>query len=308
MKQIIFLFTLLLMETSLKGQSLKLNLPAFAGDTVFVLAHRGIQVDTIAVSHLDKSGTIHIEKELANCIAGIYILNVKNGSSFGFIWSGKENMEIYCKTNSLDVNNVIFNHSMENDSLNTWFNRMYVLVEKLNFCQQGLLLYKNDIKRHFFEDEKQYLENEKTAFEQILSSSSLYAARYMQLRIFANDYSSPLGEYAQDSLSCEPFRRYWLNDLDMETLYSSDQWYNIINTSLELYRPFGDYQEEGIFRRYYVQDAIHILSRILSQDVYNAFAADLLEIGKQFGWQSEYAALTEYLKKAGRYSFSLSSF
>jgi hypothetical protein len=293
MKRIQILLSVIFISLQVWSQTLTVHLPAHAGDSVFIVSQAGLKRDTVSHSLLDKKGFCRLKKTTS--LPGICFLQINKDVNFAFIWSEKENPEIHCEEVNLHAGNVVFRNSPENDSINGWFSRQQIDQERLGFWKSGLLLYENESTQHaFLEKEIQALEEQKTAFEKMLAASPLYAARYLQIRTFLDTSSYPLGEYAQDSTACEPFRRYLLDSLDMEALYGSDMWFSLINTAMQLYRDLGNYQERGVFKKSFARDMIYILSRIRKQEVRSSFVADLLEICKTSGWHTEAEEINNY--------------
>jgi hypothetical protein len=273
----IFLFA----SRQASGNDLELSLPAFAGDTVFVTAFSGAKQDTVAVSTLDKEGYARLALPFGS---GICFLKIGDRLDFAFIRSDKENAKI---KESKDLSRQLeVLASPENDSINAWFVRQSKLRDKMNFWQQGKFVYKDDEPQSgIIADELAALQQAKANFDEILKNSLLYSARYLEIRTFLDERSGALFEYEQKEAACESFRRYLLDSLDMEALYTSDMWVSAINTAMQLYRNLGNFQKQGVFWKYFAEDMQQIYARIREKDVRNRFEADLREICGKNGWK-----------------------
>jgi hypothetical protein len=94
-----------------------------------------------------------------------------------------------------------------------------------------------------------------------------------------------LNEYEQDTAACAPFRRYLLDSLDIETLYTSDMWFSVFNTATQLYRDLGNFQKRGVFWGLFAGDMRFIYAKIRDEEIRMAFAADIKEICRKMGWE-----------------------
>lgn len=85
-------------------------------------------------------------------------------------------------------------------------------------------------------------------------------------------------------------RIYALNDLDMERLYTSSIWHNVIDG---LVRLNSDQQAMA-------EDMVRILKRIKSQEVFEHLAENLVTITGQFGWDDAFDIIVPYIQESGR--------
>jgi hypothetical protein len=259
----------------IQSQNIELRLPAYASDTVFISAFCGAKKDTVVYATLDKDGKAKLKQPQGR---GICFLQIKQDVNLAFICSDKEKPEV-------SGDKPKFENSTENDSINAWFARQNTIRERTGFWQYGLQVYKeNDSPYQMIKQGIEALNAEKAALTQTISGSSLYAARYLQMRNFLDERSGALHEYEQDTAACRPFRNYLLDSLDIETLYRSDMWFSVFNTAIELYRELGNFQKRGVFWGHFGEDMQHIYARIRDEEIRTAFAADIKGICQKMDW------------------------
>ncbi|MBD8389782.1 peroxiredoxin [Dysgonomonas sp. BGC7] len=122
--------------------------------------------------------------------------------------------------------------------------------------------------------------------------TSLYAPhfvgfiRYMQAlnRVSTNNVS--LMEKAN-------VRSYALDQLDMDRLYTSSIWYNVIDGIVRL----GPDQES------FGSNMVQIMKRIKSQEVFEHLADNLVTITEQYGWDDAFDIIVPYIQESGRIEF-----
>ncbi|MBK5719406.1 TlpA family protein disulfide reductase [Dysgonomonas sp. Marseille-P4677] len=85
-------------------------------------------------------------------------------------------------------------------------------------------------------------------------------------------------------------RLYALNQLDMEKLYTSSIWYNVIDGMVKLN---SSQQMLG-------EDMITVLKRIKSQEVFEHLADNLITITQQFGLDDAFDIIVPYIQETGR--------
>ncbi|MDR1764091.1 MAG: hypothetical protein LBR64_09120 [Dysgonamonadaceae bacterium] len=278
---LIFTALMMLVSSIVSGNNVEVRLPAFAGDTVYITAFRGAKQDTVAASALDKHGRAVLQIPDGQ---GLCFLTSGERLNLAFIRSDKEKIKITGES-SLNEPLKIFD-SPENDSINSWFRQYTEISEKISFWRFGLNIYKeNEPQYALVKNEFSALDEAKNRLDNTVSTSPLYAARYLEIRNFLNERTAPLHEYAQDTAACEPFRRYLTDSLDMEALYASDMWFSTLNTATEIYRDLGNYQRRGVFWEYFADDMRQIYSRIRESGVKARFADDVKEICLKKGWK-----------------------
>ena len=284
MKQLLFIIGFVLSASlAVQSRNIELYLPAYAGDTAFITTSHGAKKDTLACVVLDKNGKAKLKQPQGRSIC---FLQTGQTVNLAFIASGRENTEIYGEGKEIYGDKVKFRNSPENDSINAWFARQHTLRERMGFWQYGLQVYKEtDLPYPLIKREMEALSLEKAFLNQTIAGSPLYAARYLQIRNFLDERSGALNEYEQDTAACAPFRRYLLDSLDIETLYTSDMWFSVFNTATQLYRELGNFQKRGVFWGLFAEDMRFIYAKIKDEEIRMAFAADIKEICRKMGWE-----------------------
>ena len=301
MKQIQIFFTAILFIGSglqpVFGQTIRFELPAQKGKTLYLVASKGLQGDTILSGQIDEKGDLVFtpseDKPVPSCVLSLLI---KPDIKFGLIYSPIENVTLHCEGDYINAQNTKILNSPENDYIQARFPEQMQRREKLMFCEQGLQLFKENKKLYnALKDEKGAQQRQQTAFESKLQADSekLYSARLLQLQNLMTNYISRL-QNKPDSTEQAGIKDYVLSHINTETLYRSGDWVNAINGMLELY-----YDGAPFFGQF-GNDMATLLQRTESQEVFLALANDAATICSQFGWNTDEAALSKYLIQSGR--------
>ncbi len=297
MKRLAFLLVTVLVLLPVGAQnnpSLRLDIPERASQEFYLLMKRGVVTDTLVKSRFNEKGYYLFQPEKRKLPSGIMVLSMPPYTWFEFVWSGTETFTLSCKEEYPHTENVVFTGSTENDHLDRWFNAQHFREEKQRLCDAGLQLYKSPEFQHFiFSKEKQRLEEESVLLADTLKNSKLYAARYLELRRFLSGKAAPL-VVNPDSVLWSDTRQYLRDSLDLSSLYTSGQWFDVINACLELYANGSRYHNE------FGGDMIHILKRIDSQEVFEVFASNLLTMCEQFNWPEAENQIVSYLSTSDR--------
>ncbi len=279
------------------GQSVRFNLPAQKDKTLYLLAAKGVQRDTVFSGQINEKGSLVFTPSKDSPLSsGVISLFIKPDVSFEFIYSDKENATLHSEGEYIYVQNTHFHGSPENEFIETRFVEQMQRREKLMFTEHGMQLFKEDEALHkHLKEEKARLEQEQTAFETLLQqkSAELYAARLMQLQNLMSNYIARL-EITTDTAELSLIREHVLTHLDTETLFRSGLWFPVINGMLELY-----YKESPFYGNFGSDMAI-LLQRTLSPEVFLALANDAATICNQYSWNMDEAALSIYLSESGR--------
>ena len=277
------------------SQTLQFDIPAQKGKTMYLLAYKGTKRDTVFTGKVDEKGKIQI-KNTTRLSSGVVTLFIKPDVSFDFIYSDKENATLHSEGEYIYAQNTHWHNSPENDFVETRFSEQAARQQKLMFAEEGMQLYKEGEKMYGdFKEEKETLLQQQSAFEQMLRSeaSNLYSARLMLLQNLMNEYIGRL-QIVSDTTEYRKIREHALENLDMETAYSSGMWFSVINGMLELYyHPSPFYGQFGA-------DMVKLLERTTSQEVFLALANDAATICNQYSWNTDENALSEYLHRSGR--------
>jgi len=119
--------------------------------------------------------------------------------------------------------------------------------------------------------------------------NSLYAShfidliRYMQRLNKVNQGAAGLAERVDVKL-------YALNELNMDNLYTSSIWYNVVDGIIKL----------GSDQKALGDNMVKILERIKSQEVFEHFTENLITITDQYGWDEAFNIIIPYVMESGR--------
>ena len=291
----IFFIRFGLLHTS--GQTIKFELPAQKGKTLYLIANKGMQQDTVFSGQISEKGDlIFTPPKDKPLLSGVVSLFIKPDIKLSFIYSSIENMILRCEDDNIYTQNSQFFNSPENDFIVTHFPEQMQLQEKIMFCEQGLSIYNENENLHkALKEEKDNLKQQLIAFESILQekSTKLYSARLMQIQVLMNNYSGRI-QITSDPTDLALIKEYLLLHLDIETLYSSGFWFPAVNGML------GLYSKESPFYGQFGNDVAALLQKTKSQDVFLALTNDAAMICAQFGWNEDEIALSKYLVLSGR--------
>jgi len=278
------------------GQTIRFEFQAQKGKTLYLIANKGLQRDTVFSGAIDEKGDLLFtplkEKPMAS---GVLSLFIQPDITFDFIYSTTENMTLRCEGEYRYAQNYQILHSPENDFIKTHFPEQMQLREKRLFCEQGLLLYKEkgDLNKEL-KKEQENRNRQQTAFDTMLQDSSqLYSARLMQIQNVLSDYLSRL-KINIDTAEQANIRKQTLARINTETLFYSGFWFPVLNGMLNLY-----YENSPFFGQF-GNDIVRLLQKTESQEVFLALADNAATICNQFGWNADEEALSKYLLLSGR--------
>lgn len=284
---------LFLCVTGLSAQSVAIDLPFHPGRKLVLSLKNGTRNDTIFSGNLDDKGqvVVSIPKQYKS-YRGMAALRPEHpGAYFEFIIAG-EDMILKCEEEYPHGGNVTFSGSPENEALQRWFTGQAKRQQKIGMLSELLRLYDNTDKLFpLMEEEKTGLEAEQAAFEKELTGSNLYAARFIGLHNFLNRDIAPL--VFADSAGMAKTRRYITDNLDVQSLYTSGLWFDVLNGSLALYDIKAPFHYE------FVNDMSKVLNRA-DDKVYNHLAENLFAICESTGWNDLEEQLAYFLINDGR--------
>lgn len=259
-------------------------------ETPFVITvKQGTVNDTIHVGVLDQSGRGEFPFPVG--YAGMATLKAGN-ANFEFIING-ECLIIHCAEEYIHGGNVTFEHSQENEALQSWFYEQSVRKQKIGLLSETEKFYEEkDPFCLLLKKEKDELIQQQEEFEEKLESSSLYAARFMEFHSFLNQEIASL--VWADSLKKVETRDYIKNNLDINNLFTSGLWFNILNGLLVLY------EDESPYHQDFVTDMSLILNKTTTDYVYATLAENLFSICESMGWNDQEEQLAYYLVNDGR--------
>lgn len=118
--------------------------------------------------------------------------------------------------------------------------------------------------------------------------TALYASRFVDMIRFLKQLNRvsdgiDLNEKAK-------VRRFAIYDLNLEELYTSSIWYNVIDGIVKLY---SDQQALG-------KDMVILLNRVKSQEVFEHLSENLITITEQFGLDDAFNIIVPAIEQSGR--------
>ncbi|GAB6120724.1 peroxiredoxin family protein [Dysgonomonas termitidis] len=117
----------------------------------------------------------------------------------------------------------------------------------------------------------------------LYASSFIELVRYMQQ---LNKLTSQGGSLMEKANA----RLFALNQLDMDKLYTSGIWYNVVDGLVKL---TADQQLMA-------EDMFRLMKRINSQEIFEHFANNLIVITEQYGWDDAFGIIVPYIEESGR--------
>lgn len=292
MKQLVLLSFFLLSGLGIFAQSVHFDMPGHAGVKLNMTLKNGVKADTIYIGSFDDKGqlTVPIPKDYRG-IASIRPDRI--GAYYEFIASGEEDMTLYCEGEYAYTGTVEFKDSPENDFLENEFQTQAIRRQKIGLLSELEQLYLVGAENlppatmtNTITSEIESLKSEQFVFESMLSESNLFAARFIELHNFLNKEVAGL-MYA-DSVQMEKVRNYVINDLDIQSLYTSGMWFPVLNGLLVLY------SEEKLNHDDFIRDMTQVLNRA-DDKVYLALAENLFEICEAMAWNNLEEELAYFL-------------
>ncbi|MDR1884211.1 MAG: TlpA family protein disulfide reductase [Prevotella sp.] len=119
--------------------------------------------------------------------------------------------------------------------------------------------------------------------------TTLYASYFIDLIRYMQQLNNmvTLGGSLADKVN---IRLHALNRLDLERLYTSSIWYDVIDGLTKL---TADGQLFG-------EDMLRLLKRIRSQEVFEHLVNNLIVITEQYGWDDAFDIIMPYVEESGR--------
>ncbi|WP_029903772.1 peroxiredoxin [Prevotella sp. 10(H)] len=146
-------------------------------------------------------------------------------------------------------------------------------------------------QKYIFQDSKEneYLYSIIQDGKQPEKDNTLYASRFIDMIRYLGQLNRATTSGA-NLMEKANLRLYALNDLDLEELYTSSVWYNVIDGLTKLTQ---DQQLLG-------DDMVRLLKRIKSQEVFEHLADNLIVITEQYGWDDAFDIIVPYVEESGR--------
>ncbi|NDW08768.1 peroxiredoxin [Dysgonomonas sp. 520] len=293
-KQQLYLLAILFScAVGLNAQTVSLDFAKHADKDVSLCLKFGTTNDTIYQGRLDDQGKakVTLPKEYASYRG---MASLKTGqSTLDFIVAEGENLTIRCHEEFIHGGNAVFINSPENEFLQRSFMDQAVRQQKIGLLSQMERVYKTeDALFPVLEKEKKSLEAEQQSFEKELKSNKLYASRFLELHNFLSREVSML--VYGDSLRMARTRKYLTDSLDLNSLFTSGLWFNVLNGSLALYDNKTSYHKD------FITDMSLLLKRSDSDRIYHTLSENLFAICETMGWNDLEEQLAYFLINDGR--------
>lgn len=305
MKQAVLITLILMWVHGICPQSasaqVTIDFPRHAEQEVVLFLKQGTQNDTIFQGVLDEKGQVTIPIPTTHRdYRGIAGLKPQlSGAYFEFIVAG-ENMTLRCEEEYPHGNNVTFEHSPENESLQTWFIEQSIRQQKIGLLTQLQQVFEEEEKRNGLSGDSlgsilyspAALIQEQADFEVMLQESPLYAARFIEFHNLMNQQIASL--LFADSTQKADARTYVRERLDVNSLFTSGLWYDVLNGLLAIYDQRAPYHDN------YIEDMTLLLKRANSDRIYTTLADNLFAICEATGWTDLEIQLANFLINDGR--------
>lgn len=273
---------------TLSAQTIDIHLSRHPYRKLAVMLKNGVIRDTIYDGEMDDKGKVRIViPDSYRGYKGMATIGMGGRNYLDFIVAG-EDFSITCKHDLPYGGNVEFSNSVENESLQKWFYEQNMRLRKIDIVREALRMYAEEESLYAsLSIEKQRLEEQQQKFEQMLSQSNLYAAKFIRLRNFLDAKVGNL--FSANEKEMISVRNYVRDALDINSLYTSGMWYDMLNNLLSIY------EKDAPFYGDFMKDMGILLSRANNDRIYLALAEDLFSICQSMGWNNHEEELASYL-------------
>lgn len=275
-------------------QTLYLDFSSYANQSVVITVPQATSADTLYSGILDDTGkaTVQLSKKYQAYVGMATVQVGDKGARLDFIIHG-ENPVLRSREEYPGGNNIEFSNSLENTSLQNWFMSQLVRRQKLDLLTEVEKAYNpSDTFLVVLQREYNQLSVEQADFEKMLNQSPLYAAKFIKLYNFLTQEVNQLP--IADSLHMSALRPYIRDSLDVESLYHSGLWFDILNGMLALYG------EDTPFHSFFISDMSQILKRTPHDEIYIRLSENLFDICESMGWNNQEEELTRFLEEDSR--------
>ena len=294
MKYIYIFIIAIFCQGALYSKVIELDFPKNANKMVTLSLKQGTSLDTLYHAPLNADGKATIMPILPNNeYRGMASLSFENGTGVDFILTSTESPIIICNEEYPNGENVIFHNSRENEALQRWFVSQAIREQQIGLVKESLNLYKEQTSFYpHLLTEEQKLISEQKSFEDAISKSPLYAARFMEFyNYLLTDIVTLV--YA-DSLQMAQTRAFVRDSLDVENLLNSGLWFDTLNGLLAIYDNNAPYHKE------FINDMAYLLKQSKYDTTYATFAENLFAICEAMGWNDLEEQLAYFLINDGR--------
>jgi thioredoxin-related protein len=288
------LLTSLLLNVSVGfAQTLRFELAYYKGKEAVVVVKQGVRNDTIQRITFDTFGKASVATAKLEHPA-LAALLIGTEVQFPFIVSPTENALVSGKTEPITSQNTTVLNSVENAEIARWGRESNALKAKNVGINQLLAFYTEGSPfSKTLNKERSNLVKSINLLSDTLKKSPLFAAKYIQLR----DLLETTFKHTSESpLAAETSRKVLLNDVDMTALHGSDIWFDVLNSSLDIY------QKGSPNHAKFGEDMVFLMKRTPSNAVVTDLAEAAISICAQFSWDTDQTAIVDYLTTTNRVS------
>lgn len=277
----------------LNAQELSLHFPHFAGQGYDFIILQGDKSDTIGRGAIPSDGRLVLRlPEEHKHYAGMARWMLKSGGGLDFVLNG-ETFSVECLSATPNESNIVYRGTRENEFLNANFREQERLMAQYEAMQLAVQAYPADAPLYrTFEAERGRVEKEYEAFQERLSNTDLYAARFREIVNVTRGVGRTLGgDEARRAAETEDFisrRMSW------PALYTSNHWGGVIYSwvQMHLYVIQSDSALLGSAR--------HILSRLPDPVLYTSFCENMARYLVKNSKDSVLAALAPDIRRSGK--------
>lgn len=286
----IFITTALLtLNIQSPAQSVSLDFPHFAGQEYHFWAFRGEKRDTIASGKLDEHGRGKLVlPDRMKGHRGMTQWMLVNGGGLDIIFAGEERFSVSCPEAEPSEESITYTGSRENVYLYPRFRRQQDILGKADAMRIAAEAYNDNPELlSFFDTELQKQARAYNRLQEETAVNGLYAARFAQIADISRGL--PTVFTADQQLTDSLIKDFILNKLDMETLYTSGHWDNVLQQFTDRYI----YDEK--VQRQFIPDAIRLLNRTQSGEAYAALAENVIIACEKQNWYDREIELAFFL-------------
>ena len=243
-KKLLFLCAIVFAcNSTLQPQTINLSFPYFAGAEYDFYLFQGVSTDTIQRGVIGEDGNLTLT--IPDCYkeyVGMAQWTLRSGGGLSFVIYGKD-FSVSCTEAAPKSEDIIYKGNPENDFITQQYPLQQRLLEKVEVMRAVQRVYQTDINNNIYQAVENELKLLKETFRQYQHDkreSTLYAARYLRISDFVNYiplYSlSDTGEEHKIEML-----RFVEEELDMDALFTTGLWKNVILQSAGLYENGDDF-------------------------------------------------------------------
>ena len=293
MKRTIFLTIFIAVCSSIiSAQTISLYFPHFAGAEYDFYLFQGVASDTIQRGVIGEDGNLTLTiPDHYKGYKGVTQWRLRGGGGLSFIVSGK-GFSVSCTEAMPNDNNIIYEGNPENDFISWHYPLQQQLLRKIEVIQSAQSVYQTELLSNIYEALESEFELLKERFHQQQlekQKSLLYAAHYLHINDFLNYIPLYTLSNTEEEHRAE-MQRFIEEDLNMDILFTSGLWKNVILQSAGLYENGDDFISAMLVK---FQQTASLL-------VYEQLSEALISICEQHGWNDSGDRLAYFLTNDGR--------